>query len=58
MSMTAADLNRGDALDDFYQPLTEAQLIERVDTALEHVRNGQKNDSEIMEADLIAELGI
>lgn len=47
-----------DGLSSLYQPLTEAQLVERIDRSLAHFSQGMRQDSEIMEAELIAELGL
>lgn len=41
-----------------YRPLSEAQLIERIDRSLEHVSQGQQQPSEEMEAELIAEFNL
>ncbi len=41
-----------------YHPLTEAQFAERIDRSLEHAAQGLCQDSEEMEAELIAEFGL
>ena len=41
-----------------YHPLTEEQLIERIDLSLEHVAQGLCQDSEEMEAELIREFDL
>ena len=41
-----------------YRPLTEEQLMERIDLSLEHVAQGLCQDSEEMEAELMAEFDL
>ena len=41
-----------------YHPLTEEQLIERIDLSLVHVAQGLCQDSEEMEAELTAEFDL
>lgn len=41
-----------------YHPLSEEQLIERIDLSLEHAAQGLCQDSEKMEAELIAEFDL
>ena len=41
-----------------YRPLSEEQLIERIDLSLEHVAQGLCQDSEKMEAELTAEFDL
>lgn len=41
-----------------YRPLTEEQLMERIDRSLEHVSQGQQMPSEEMEAQLITEFDL
>ena len=41
-----------------FHPLTEEQLIERIDLSLEHVAQGLCQDSEEMEAELIREFDL
>ena len=41
-----------------YQPLSEEQLLARVDTALEHISDGLYEDAEDVEKELISELGL
>ena len=41
-----------------YHPLSEEQLIERIDLSLKHVAQGLCQDSEKMEAELIAEFDL
>ncbi len=41
-----------------YQPLTEEQLLERVDTALQHVKEGLYEDVESVEDSIRSEFGI
>ena len=41
-----------------YQPLTEEQLLERIDTALKHINEGLYEDTELVEESLRAEFGI
>ena len=41
-----------------YQPLTEDQLFERIDTALKHAEEGIYEDAEDAENEIRAELGL
>ena len=41
-----------------YQPLTERQLLARIDTALDHVQQGMFQDAEDVENELRAEFGL
>ena len=41
-----------------YQPLSGDQLLDRVDTALEHVSAGLYEDAEDVEKELVSEFGL
>ena len=41
-----------------FEPLTEAQITEKIDTALKQISEGQYQDSEEMEAELLSEFGL
>ena len=43
---------------DYYKPLTEAELIERIDRAIAQADAGLAVDSEIVEAEIMAEFGL
>ncbi|MBQ4511708.1 MAG: hypothetical protein II969_01860 [Anaerolineaceae bacterium] len=43
---------------EFYKPLTEAELIERIDKGIAEADAGMFIDSETMEKELIAEFGL
>ncbi len=41
-----------------FEPLTEAQITEKIDRALKQISEGQYQDSEEMEAELLSEFGL
>ena len=41
-----------------YQPMSEDQLLARIDTALEHIDAGLCQDAEVVEKELAAEFGL
>lgn len=44
--------------DRIYKPLTEDQIVKRIDASLEQVSAGMYEDSEIAEQEIIAEFGL
>lgn len=47
-----------DLLKDFYKPLTEAELIERIDRSLAHINDGTEMDAKEFIRELRAEYGL